>query len=42
MFQGEIVTGPKAIVYDVPALPAGSYTFVCSIHPNMTGSLSAG
>ena len=42
VFQGEIVTGPKAIVYDVPALPAGGYTFVCSIHPNMTGSLSAG
>ena len=42
VFQGEIVTGPKAIVYDVPALTAGGYTFVCSIHPNMTGSLSAG
>ena len=42
VFQGEIVTGPKAVVYDVPALTAGGYTFVCSIHPNMTGSLSAG
>jgi plastocyanin len=42
VFQGEIVTGPRAIVYDVPALTAGAYTFVCSIHPTMTGSLSAG
>jgi plastocyanin len=42
VFQGEIVTGPRAIVYDVPALTAGGYTFVCSIHPTMTGSLSAG
>jgi plastocyanin len=42
VFQGEIVTGPTTVVYDVPALPAGGYTFVCSIHPNMTGSLSAG
>ena len=41
MFKGEIVTGPKVIVYDVPALPAGSYTFVCSVHPNMTGTLAA-
>jgi plastocyanin len=42
VFQGDVVTGPKAVVYDVPALKAGGYTFVCSIHPNMTGSLSAG
>ena len=26
VFKGEIVTGPKVVVYDVPALPAGSYT----------------
>jgi plastocyanin len=42
VFQGEVVTGPKVVVYDVPALTAGGYTFVCSIHPNMTGSLSVG
>jgi plastocyanin len=40
-FQGDIVTGPAVAVYDVPALPAGSYTFVCSVHPNMTGTLTA-
>ena len=41
LFMGEIVTGPKVVVYDVPALPAGTYTFVCSVHPNMTGTLTA-
>ena len=28
----------KTVVYDVPSLPAGSYTFVCTIHPDMTGT----
>ena len=41
VFKGEIVTGPKVVVYDVPALPAGSYTFVCTVHPNMTGTITA-
>ena len=34
------VTGPTVVVYDVPALPAGTYSFVCSVHPNMTGTLT--
>jgi len=41
LFQGEVVTGPDVVVYDVPAIPAGSYTFFCSIHPNMTGTVTA-
>jgi plastocyanin len=41
MFQGEVITGPTVVVYDVPALPAGAYGFVCSIHPNMTGTITA-
>ena len=41
VFAGEVVTGPVVVVYDVPALPAGAYGFVCSIHPNMTGSITA-
>jgi plastocyanin len=27
-------------VYQVPALPAGSYPFVCDVHPSMTGTLT--
>jgi plastocyanin len=38
VFRGDIVTGPITTVYDVPALAAGSYTFVCSVHPQMTGT----
>lgn len=41
VFKGEIVTGPATKVYDVPALDAGTYAFVCSVHPNMTGTLTA-
>ena len=41
VFKTDIVTGPKATVYDAPALAAGAYTFLCSIHPNMTGTLTA-
>jgi plastocyanin len=41
VFDGEVVTGPVVVVYDVPALPAGQYPFVCSIHPNMTGTMTA-
>jgi plastocyanin len=38
VFKGEIFNGVETRVYDVPALPAGQYTFVCSVHSNMTGT----
>jgi plastocyanin len=41
LFKGEIITGVAERVYDVAALPAGAYTFVCSVHPVMTGTLRA-
>jgi len=41
-FKGDIVTGPKEVDYEVPALPAGDYTFVCDVHANMTGTLKVG
>jgi plastocyanin len=40
VFKGEIFTGSGVRTYDVPALPAGTYTFVCSVHPNMVGTLT--
>ena len=40
VFLGKIVTGPIVEIYDVPPLPAGSYTYVCSVHANMTGTLT--
>jgi cytochrome c oxidase subunit 2 len=40
VWVGEIFNGVETRVYDVPALPAGTYGFVCSVHPNMTGTLT--
>jgi plastocyanin len=39
VFAGAIVTGPATTIYSVPSLAAGSYTFFCSIHSNMTGTM---
>jgi len=41
LFEGEIITGPAEIVYEVPALAAGDYPFDCVIHPNMQGVIHA-
>jgi len=41
LFKGQIITGPAKISYQVPALASGSYMFVCDVHPNMTGTLTA-
>lgn len=30
----------QRVPYNAPALKAGEYTFFCSVHPNMTGTLS--
>lgn len=38
LFKGEIFNGVETRVYDVPALAAGSYPFLCTVHPNMTGT----
>ena len=40
MFKGQVITGPAKTSYQVPALAAGSYMFVCDVHPNMTGTLT--
>jgi plastocyanin len=41
-FKGDVVTGPTETDYSVPALAAGAYTFICDVHPNMTGTLTVG
>ena len=40
VFTGEIVSSTK-VTYKVPALAAGSYTFICEVHPDMKGTLVA-
>ncbi len=40
VFKGDIFSGTATRTYDVPALPAGTYAFVCSVHPNMVGTLT--
>ena len=42
VFTGDLVTGVAQKDYSVPALPAGTYTFVCTVHSNMTGTLTVG
>jgi plastocyanin len=42
LFQGEIVTGPATLQYEVPPLPAGEYYFHCDVHPNMNGTVTVG
>jgi plastocyanin len=40
LFKGEVFPGVATRVYNVPALDAGSYAFVCTVHPTMTGTLT--
>jgi plastocyanin len=40
LFKGEVFPGVATRVYDVPALDAGAYAFVCTVHPTMTGTLT--
>ncbi len=40
LFKGEIFNGVATQVYDVPALNAGAYAFVCTVHPTMIGTLN--
>ena len=39
-FKGEIFAGPATKVYQVPALDAGTYSFICDVHPSMTGTIT--
>ena len=39
-FTGATFNGVATQPYDVPALGAGSYPFLCTVHPSMTGTLT--
>ena len=40
LFKGEVFNGVATRVYNVPALDAGAYAFVCTVHPTMVGTLN--
>jgi plastocyanin len=40
LFVGDTITGVAQITYNVPALPAATYKFLCKWHPNMLGELT--
>ena len=40
LWKGAIFPGIATQTYNVPALAAGSYVFVCTVHPNMIGTLT--
>jgi mono/diheme cytochrome c family protein/plastocyanin len=41
VFKGDIFPGVETRDYQVPALAAGEYPFTCTVHPTMTGTLTA-
>ncbi len=41
LMRGDIITGEAEATYNVAALAAGTYPFICSVHPNMTGTITA-
>lgn len=42
LFNGAVFPGVAEQTYDVPPLAAGTYQFICTVHPNMTGTLKVG
>ena len=40
VFTGEIVSS-KQVTNAVPALAPGTYTFICEVHPDMKGTITA-
>jgi cytochrome c oxidase subunit 2 len=40
VFKGDLVDGGAQATYPIPPLAAGTYPFVCTVHPNMTGTLT--
>jgi plastocyanin len=39
VFKGDVVSS-TTVTYQVPALAAGTYSFLCDVHPDMTGTIT--
>jgi plastocyanin len=39
LFGEDPFSGPSTVTYNVPALAAGEYFFLCDLHPDMKGTL---
>lgn len=39
LFKGDVITGVATIEYQLPPFAAGEYTFQCTIHPPMVGTV---
>jgi plastocyanin len=42
LWRSDVFNGIETRTFDVPALPAGTYRFVCTVHLGMTGTLTVG
>ena len=40
LYVGAIFPGIAQQTYDIPAFNAGNYVFICTVHPNMVGTLT--
>jgi len=41
LFTSQPFNGVATRAYNIPALDAGAYSFVCTVHPTMVGTLTA-
>ena len=42
LFESEVKPGPATDRFTIPGLIAGTYRFMCTVHPNMTAMLTTG
>lgn len=42
VYMGDIFNGVETRDFEIPALAAGVYQYICTVHPNMTGTLTVG
>jgi hypothetical protein len=42
VYKGDIFNGVETRDFTIPALAAGTYEYICTVHPNMVGTLTVG